>query len=286
LTPPNGADPSPAPESGNGDDPEPIITADPSAPTGKARVVTAKYPNHLWHVDLTVVPTGLGLWCSWLPFALPQLWPFCWWVAIALDHYSRRVMGFAAFNKLPASEAMRAFLGGAIHTAGAVPKHLVTDQGIQFKSGGFAAWCKRKGIQQRFGAIGQHGSIAVIERYFLTLKSECCRETLVPYRRENLLRELRFFGDWYNEFRPHVTLKGRTPDEVYHGKRRANGRPRFEPRQQWPRGSPLAAGRQGNLRQRRRQPGLVERGVSGWSLSLVSIRRARHLKAPFSPNIA
>jgi transposase InsO family protein len=146
LTPPNGADPSPAPEPVNCDDPDPIITADPSAPTGKPRVVTAKYPNHLWHVDLTVVPTGLGLWCSWLPFALPQFWPFAWWVAVVLDHYSRRVMGFAAFNQLPTSEAIRAFLGRAIRAAGAAPKHLVTDQGIQFKSGGFAAWCKRKGF--------------------------------------------------------------------------------------------------------------------------------------------
>jgi len=36
------------------------------------RVVTSKYPNHVWMVDLTTVPTGLGFWCSWLPFALPQ----------------------------------------------------------------------------------------------------------------------------------------------------------------------------------------------------------------------
>ena len=33
-------------------------------------VVTSKYPNHLWMVDVTTVPTGLGFWCSWLPFAL------------------------------------------------------------------------------------------------------------------------------------------------------------------------------------------------------------------------
>ena len=53
------------------------------------RVVTAKYPNHVWHVDLTAVPTGLGYWCPWLPFALPQYWPFCWWVAVVVDHFSR-----------------------------------------------------------------------------------------------------------------------------------------------------------------------------------------------------
>ena len=48
---------------------------EPSVSTG--RVVTAKEPNHVWHVDLTTVPTGSGPWTSWLPFALPQSWPFC-----------------------------------------------------------------------------------------------------------------------------------------------------------------------------------------------------------------
>jgi hypothetical protein len=33
---------------------------------------------------------------------------------------------------------------------------------------------------------------------------------------------------------------GRTPDEVYHGRRPANRSPRFEPRPGWPRGSPCA----------------------------------------------
>jgi hypothetical protein len=73
------------------------------------------------------------------------------------------------------------------------------------------------------------------------LKTECSRAILVPYRRENFLRELRFFGEWYNAFRPHMTLHGRTPDEVYHAERRpANRRPRFEPRTSWPRASPSA----------------------------------------------
>lgn len=77
---------------------------------GSGRVVTAKRPNHVWHVDLTTVPIG-GFWTSWLPFSLPQRWPFCWWVAVAVDHYSRRVMGRAAFDRQPTSEAVRHFLG-------------------------------------------------------------------------------------------------------------------------------------------------------------------------------
>jgi hypothetical protein len=45
---------------------------------------------------------------------------------------------------------------------------------------------------------------------------------------------------WYNEHRPHMSLGGRTPDEVYHGQRPANRQPRFEPRPRWPRASACA----------------------------------------------
>ncbi len=61
------------------------------------RIVTARYANHVWHVDLTTVPTG-GFWTSWLPFALPQCWPFCYWIAVVIDHFSRRVLGVTAFE--------------------------------------------------------------------------------------------------------------------------------------------------------------------------------------------
>ena len=71
------------------------------APQTAPRVVTARKSNYLWHVDLTTVPTALGFWTSWVPFALPQVWPFCWWLAVAVDHFSRRVMGFAVYRALP-----------------------------------------------------------------------------------------------------------------------------------------------------------------------------------------
>ncbi len=197
-------------------------------------------PNHVWHVDLTAVPTGLGFWCSWLPFALPQRWPFCWWVAVVVDHFSRRAMGTAAFPGQPSSEAVRAFLGRAIRRAGAKPKYIVCDRGCQFDCAGFRAWCRRRNIRPRFGAIGQHGSIAVVERFILTMKCLLSCLPLVPYRRESFQRELVAIADWYNACRPHTWLGGRTPDEVYHGRYPANRRPRFEPRSRWPRGSPCA----------------------------------------------
>ena len=140
------------------------------------RVVTARGPNHVWHLDLTIVPTVSGFWAPWVPFALPTL----------------------------------------------------------------RSWCQRKGIRPRYGAVGKHGSIAVVERAIRTLKDECTRRILVPQRQTRFRRELLCFLGWYNEYRPHMTLEGSTPNEVYFRQYPANRRPRVEPRKQWPRRSQCA----------------------------------------------
>jgi transposase InsO family protein len=91
----------------------------------------------IWLCDLTTVPTSLGFWTSWLPFALPQRWPFRWWVAAAIDHYSRRAMGIAVFPRMPTSVQVRGFLGRAVRQATNRPKHVITDRGTQFTDAGF-----------------------------------------------------------------------------------------------------------------------------------------------------
>ena len=241
------------------------IPADDAEADEKNRVVTAKYPNHVWHVDLTVVPTGAGFWTPWLPFSLPQCWPFCYWVAVVVDHFSRRAMGVAAFKNQPTSEAVRGFLGRAIAKAKKTPKYIVCDRGKQFDCKGFRAWCRRKAIKPpRYGAIGKHGSIAVVERFILTIKGLLGCVLLVPYRRDAFQRELDLVVEWYNRSRPHTWLGGKTPDEAYHGRFPANRKPRFEPRSRWPRGSPCA------------KPWALVRGSPGAKLTLeVSFVAAR-----------
>jgi hypothetical protein len=78
---------------------EPPRATPSEAAVSSDRVVTAREPNHVWHVDLTTVPTGAGFWMPWVPFALPQCWPSCWWLAVVVDHYSPRAMGFSIFTK-------------------------------------------------------------------------------------------------------------------------------------------------------------------------------------------
>ena len=45
---------------------------------------------------------------------------------------------------------------------------------------------------------------------------------------------------WYNQHRPHETLGGKTPNEVFFSREAANQKARLEPRERWPRGSPSA----------------------------------------------
>jgi hypothetical protein len=80
----------------------------------------------------------------------------------------------------------------------------------------------------------------VIERLILTLKQSVAWLTLLPLRRQAFLRQLRYLAEWYNRHRPHMTLDGKTPDEVYRRLRPMNRQPRFEPRAPWPRSSPCA----------------------------------------------
>jgi transposase InsO family protein len=207
----------------------------------KGRVVTAREPGHLWHIDLTVVPIGAGLWATWLPFARPQRWPFCWWCAVVVDHYSRRIMKIGVFADRPNCRAICSLLRQTVRQAGAAPKYIVCDRDSIFDCDAFRSWVKRKGIQPpRYGAVGKHGSIAVVERLILTMKNECTRKIVVPLRRATFHRELDWFGLWYNQHRPHMTLNGATPDEVYFRLRPAHRQPRIEPRKDWPRRSPCA----------------------------------------------
>jgi transposase InsO family protein len=205
------------------------------------RIVTARCPNHVWHVDLTAVPTSAGFWAPWLPFALPQCWPFCWWVAVVIDHHSRRVMGIDAFRNNPTAVSITHFLKRAIHAANATPKYIICDKGQQFWCGAFKDWCDRQGITPRFGAVGQHGSIALIERFILSLKNECTRIIFVPFRTDAFDLELTSFSNWYNDSRPHSSLSGKTPHEVYHDLLPACERPRHEPRARWPHSAPCAS---------------------------------------------
>ena len=149
-------------------------------------------------------------------------------------------MGFAAFNRKPSSEEVTAGLGRIMLKEGIRPKHMIIDQGPEFKCEHFEEkWCKAMNILPRFGAVNRHGSIAVVERSHRTLK-EYLALIVVPEDQAEFEHEVGLIIYWYNECRPHDTLGGKTPNEGYFSRPAANELARLEPRERWPCGSPCA----------------------------------------------
>lgn len=68
--------------------------------------------------------------------------------------------------------------------------------------------------QAGIGAVNKRGGIAVVERFHRTLKEFLHRIT-IPEGQSRFEREVGLTIDWYNQHRPHNTLDGKTPNEVY-----------------------------------------------------------------------
>ncbi len=232
------------------------------------RPVKSKYPDHVWQVDFTLVPTSAGFWVPWLPFTLPQRWPFCWWVACVVDHFSRRVVGFAVFAKQPTSLETRCFLGRVIARWGQSPKYIISDLGVQFDNDEYRSWCEGWNIQYRYSSAGSLAATAVIERFFRSLKEEMLRRGEVPLRRDELRALLTSYIIWFHELRPHQGLAGRTPNEICFGHKPANEKARIEPRARWPRRAPCAL------------PSAAQRGRSGRVVELAVHHHAADTRLP------
>ncbi|MFT5524461.1 MAG: hypothetical protein ACI9HK_002415 [Pirellulaceae bacterium] len=144
------------------------------------------------------------------------------------------------FEIRPTSGQVTTALDATIKKENAKPKHIIVDRGSEFDCDHFKkAWCENREIKPRFGAVGKHGSIAVVERFHRTFK-EILRLTTIPEEQSQYEQEAQRIVDWYNEHRPHMTLEGKTPNEVYVSREAANEQPRFELRKLWPRDSPCA----------------------------------------------
>ncbi len=115
----------------------------------------ASGPNHVWLMDLTTVPRWLGL--------------RSWQVLGILDAWSRLPVGVVVYRAEPHAPQIAAALRRAVDAHGA-PRVLVSDRGRVFRSAAVRRATHRLRIQHRFGAVGQTGSIALLERFWRTLK--------------------------------------------------------------------------------------------------------------------
>jgi len=163
--------------------------------------IRADYPNHVWFVDIFQVPCLGGLRA---------------FVALVQDAYSRKALRARVFgDQEPAAGHLTQLLDDSVASHGA-PRHVITDQGPQFQSE-FQARVEQHGAKQRRGAVGRHGSIAVIERLILTLKLALRVFVRPQIRLADVQAKLDLVLHWYNHLRPHQTLTCATPVQRYSG---------------------------------------------------------------------
>ncbi|MBI5287493.1 MAG: transposase [Chloroflexi bacterium] len=161
--------------------------------------VKARRPDHVWLIDITRVNLLFGL-------ATVH-------IAAVLDAYTRRIVAIDLCAREPTAAWMCKLLDAAIGAAGRAPRHLITDHGAQFTAKRFTRLARRRKIRRRFGAVGEHSSIALIERLWRTLRYEALPLWSGFLPPEELRRYLHRWARWYRLERVHQGIEGLTPAE-------------------------------------------------------------------------
>jgi putative transposase len=173
--------------------------------------------RHEWRVVPNLarglVPTGLDqLWVADITYV--RLLEEFAYLAVLLDAFSRRVIGWALDKHLRASLATEA-LGMAIAARRPVSGSLIhhSDRGVQYACGEYAAMLETYDIQPSMSRVGNPYDNAKAESFMKTLKHE-----EVDGRNYRDLNQARaaigaFIEDVYNRQRLHSALAYRPPTE-------------------------------------------------------------------------
>ncbi len=172
-----------------------------------ARAVRARRPHHVWMMDITEIPGFLRL--------------FSFKLAVVFDVFSRTPLAARVFLFEPTGPAIARLFAAAARQFGA-PPHFVSDRGSQFTSEVFRTTLARRRVRPRYGAIGKTGSIALIERFFRTLKATADLRRKPPLLPGDLTDRLQPALEYYVWLRPHTGLNGATPGECLLGLRPAH----------------------------------------------------------------
>jgi putative transposase len=167
------------------------------------RAIRARYPNHVWMVDLTDVRALFGT--------------TTFKVGAVFDVFTRMPLSAKVFFREPFSADIARFVSRTARCHGR-PVHFVSDRARCFTAQLFRGRLRRLGVKQRFGAVGKKGSIALIERLWRTLKGSLGLKLLRPLAAEDLRLKVELGLIHYAHFRPHQALGGATPAEIYFGK--------------------------------------------------------------------
>ena len=161
------------------------------------RDFSAAHPNQIWVSDITY-------------FKVNNYWVY---LCIILDLFSRKIVGYRV-SRNQSTNLVTTTFRNAYQTRGN-PKTLTfhSDRGKQYTSAAFTKLLQTKGVKQSFSATARPTDNAVAESFFGSFKKE------EAYRREytseqNFCKSVERYIQFYNEMRPHQTLKYQTPQAV------------------------------------------------------------------------
>lgn len=146
-------------------------------------------PNQLWVADITYVPT----WAGFL------------YLAVVLDAFSRRIVGWAMATHLRTelvTDALNMALGQRRPTN--VIHH--SDHGCQYTSIAFGLRCREAGVEPSMGSVGDAYDNAMAESFFATLECELLERRKFRTQVEARMAIFEFIEGWYNPRRRHSAL--------------------------------------------------------------------------------
>lgn len=162
----------------------------PVAPNIIAQDFAATGPNQKWGAYISYIWTKEG----WL------------YLAVVIDLFARRVVGWAASDRLHRRLAIQA-LEKAL-TMRRPPKGLIhhSDRGSQYCSHDYQAKLKANGIAISMSGKGICYDRAMVETFFKTLKSELIWSTAFQTRHDAEIAIARYIDGFYNPIRRHSSL--------------------------------------------------------------------------------
>lgn len=168
-----------------------------AAPNTLNRQFTTSKPNRIWAGDTTVIATGTG----WLH------------LAVILDLYSRRVVGWAMGNDRSQAlslEALQMAIEQRKPTAGLLHH---SDQGSAYVGVGYQLQLRRIGAEISMSRKGNCYDNAVVESFFGNLKNEMVHHRRFFTREEARAAIFDYIELFYNRSRAHATLHFVSPVE-------------------------------------------------------------------------
>ena len=165
-------------------------------------------PNTVWATDITYVWT----WEGWL------------YLAVVLDLFSRRVVGWAVADHMRTGlvlNALQMALGRR-----RPPAELVhhSDRGSQYASDAYRAVLREHGMVCSMSRRGNCWDNAVAESFFATVKTELIHRRSWPLRRDVATAITEYIEVFYNRHRLHSFLAYRSPADYEEEARRSAAR--------------------------------------------------------------